>query len=287
MKLSEIFERKKTTVSFEVFPPKPNLPFDSVFECIGELCSYHPDYMSVTYGAGGSTRGRTFDLAQMIKTKYHVEPLVHITGVKLDEAQLDELLNDIEIRGLENILALRGDVPQDGTIADLRFHASDIVKIIKKRGDRFFVAVAACPEMHPESKTLEDDLKYIKLKLDCGAGLIVTQMCFDNDLICRFRDRLHAIGVTQPIDVGIMPVFAAKQVGRISSMCGATIPAGLIAIMEKYGSDAEAMEQAGIQFAADQVTGLIEEGFHGIHIYTMNRPKLAKGILDLTGLLAR
>ena len=284
MKIYELFKQKRPVLSFEVFPPKPSLSFDSVFESVSTLASYKPDYVSVTYGAAGSTRGRTLDLAQMIKIKYGVEALAHTTGVLLDEVQLDKLLDEIDIRGLDNILALRGDVPQGGSDADLKFHASDIVRLIRKREGRFCIGVAAFPECHPQSKSVEDDLKYLKQKLDTGADFMVTQMCFDNELILRFRDRVRQLGITQPMTICIMPVFAVGQIAHISSMCGAVIPDELKQTMEKYSDDSASMLKAGIEFASKQITDLIAQDFEGIHIYTMNRPELAHGILVQTGL---
>lgn len=285
MKISELFLQKRPVVSFEVFPPKPTSTFDSVFDCIKTLQQYRPDFISVTYGAGGSTRGRTLDLAQMIKVNYGVEAVAHLTGVGLDEHQLDQMLDEIEVRGLENILALRGDKPQgDGSSESLRYYAADLVSGIAKRSGKFCVAVAAYPECHPESENMESDTHFLKAKLDAGADLMVSQIFFDNDIFYRFLDRIRSAGITQPVTAGIMPVFSAAQIARISSLCGASIPQPLSRLMARYADDPQSMEQAGIDYAAEQISDLISNNADGIHLYTMNRPHLAKNILSSTGL---
>lgn len=285
MKISELFLQKRPVVSFEVFPPKPTSTFDSVFDCIKTLQEYRPDYISVTYGAGGSTRGRTLDLAQMIKVNYGVEAVAHLTGVGLNGQQLDQMLDEIEMRGLENILALRGDKPQgDDSSESLRYYASDLVTGIAKRAGKFCVAVAAYPECHPESESVESDTQFLKAKLDAGADLMVTQIFFDNDIFYRFLDRIRSAGITKPVTAGIMPVFSAAQIARISSLCGASIPQPLSRLMARYSDDPQSMEQAGVDYAAEQISNLVTNNVDGIHLYTMNRPNLAKGILSSTGL---
>ena len=285
MKISELFLQKRPVVSFEVFPPKPTSTFDSVFDCIKALQEYRPDFISVTYGAGGSTRGRTLDLAQMIKVNYDVEAVAHLTGVGLNGQQLDQMLDEIEMRGLENILALRGDKPQgDDSSESLRYYASDLVTGIAKRAGKFCVAVAAYPECHPESESMESDTQFLKAKLDAGADLMVTQIFFDNDIFYRFLDRIRSAGITKPVTAGIMPVFSAAQIARISSLCGASIPQPLSRLMARYSDDPQSMEQAGVDYAAEQISNLVSNNVDGIHLYTMNRPNLAKDILSSTGL---
>ena len=285
MKIVELFRQKRPVVSFEIFPPKPTSTFDSVFDCVNQLQAYRPDYISVTYGAGGSTRGRTLDLAQMIKLTYGVEAVAHLTGVGLEEAQLEAMLDEIEVRSLENILALRGDKPQGtGETEVRRYYASDLVSFIKKRADKFCVAVACYPECHPESENVEDDTKYLKLKLDSGADLMVSQIFFDNEIFYRFIERIRAAGITQPVTAGIMPMFSASQVTRISSMCGASIPQPLSRLMARYTNDPVSMEQAGLEYAVKQINDLLSNNVEGVHLYTMNRPKMAYDILKATGL---
>lgn len=286
MKISELFRTKPLVVSFEIFPPKPTSTFDSVFDCVQTLQSFRPDFISVTYGAGGSTRGRTMDLAQMIRSTYGVEALAHLTGVSLSEQQLEEMVEEIRVRGLENVLALRGDKPQglDGKDA-LRYYASDLVAFLAKHAPEFSVGVACYPECHPESDNVHTDMEFLKLKLSAGADFMVTQIFFDNAIYYKFLNRIRAQGITQPIAAGIMPVFSAQQVARISSMCGASIPQPLSRLMARYCDDPISMEQAGVDYAAAQISDLVENGAAaGIHLYSMNRPDTTRKILAATKL---
>ena len=284
MKISELFTNKKPVVSFEVFPPKPDSPFATVLEAADALHVLKPDFISVTYGAGGSTHSKTLELAQHIKNKLETEALAHLTCISNSSEDIDKILDEIAERKLENILALRGDPPRDGYKQPVsRIHASDLINHISGRSD-FFIAAAAYPEGHPEAASPEQDLWFLKKKVDHGAGLLITQIAFDNSYLKSFREKTAAVGINVPITAGIMPVFSGSQVRHISMLCGATLPPPVKAMLEKYSNNQDALQSAGIEYACRQIDELLDYGYEGVHIYTMNRPLLARAILSGTGL---
>ena len=283
MKISELFEQKQPVVSFEVFPPKPEAPFEVVLEAVEALHYLKPAFISVTYGAGGSSQNKTLELAQHIKEAYDIEALVHLTCITKSSEATEKILDEIQERGLENILALRGDQPKEWTGSVYKVHATDLVECISKR-KKFFIAGAAYPEGHPEAASPQEDIQHLKEKVDAGVELLITQIAFDNDYLKRFRQSVEKAGITVPITAGIMPVFSAGQIAHISGLCGATLPSALVAILDKYSHNQDALQSAGIEYACRQINNLVEEGFAGIHIYTMNKPLLARAILSGTNL---
>ncbi|MEG2069594.1 MAG: methylenetetrahydrofolate reductase [Acidaminococcaceae bacterium] len=283
MKIAELFTQKKPVVSFEVFPPKPNSPFATVLEAVEALHLLKPDFISVTYGAGGSTHNKTLELAAHIKNNLQLEALAHLTCITSSPEESEKILDEIQAKGLDNILALRGDPPQGYTSPVYPVHASDLVRRIAARR-RFCIAAAAYPEGHPEAPTPAIDLDYLQAKVAAGVELLITQIAFDNDCLKRFQDNLLRRGITVPLTVGIMPVFSASQITHISKLCGATLPPALQAMLAKYSHNDDALQSAGIEYACRQIDDLLQAGFAGIHIYTMNRPLLARAILSGTSL---
>jgi len=283
MKISELFQQKKPVISFEVFPPKPDSPFETVLEAVEALQVLKPDFISVTYGAGGSTHSKTLELAQHIKTELGIEALAHLTCINSSTEEIEQILDEITDRNLENILALRGDPPRDSVRTVYNVHASHLVKRIAGR-QQFFIAAAAYPEGHPEASSPQEDILHLKEKVDAGASLLITQIAFDNDYLKRFHENAAQAGIAVPITAGIMPVFSAGQIKHISGLCGATLPPALRAMLDKYSHNQDALQSAGIEYACKQIDDLLAYGFEGIHIYTMNRPLLARAILSGTNL---
>lgn len=280
MKLSELFAKKKPTLSFEVFPPKNNDNYESVKEKAELIAKLNPHYMSVTYGAGGSTSKYTVDIAKTILDKYNVTPLAHLTCLSSSKDKIHEQLNALKENKIENILALRGDIPQD---VDPNFkreyqYASELIKDIKENGD-FCIGGACYPEKHVESKNFDDDIKHLKEKVDAGCEFLTTQMFFDNNILYSYLYKIREAGITVPIVAGIMPVTNVKQVERICSLSGTSyLPKRFKAIVDKFGDNPEAMKQAGIAYATDQIIDLVANGLNAIHVYTMNNPQVAEQI---------
>ncbi len=286
MKLSSLYNGDKTVLSFEVFPPKKTGSVETVYNTIAELQSLKPDYISVTYGAGGSAANNyTCDIASLIKNKYGIEAMAHLTCVNSTKEDVDKVLKELKENNIENILALRGDRNPDFEPKTDFIHANDLVSYIKSQGD-FGISVAGYPETHFEAPSGEIDIKNLKNKVDCGAQSIVTQLFFNNAYFYRFRDRCDNAGVFVPISAGIMPVTNSKQIERMVSMCGASLPRKFVKMIQKYEDRPEALVEAGIAYAIDQIIDLIANGVDGIHIYTMNNPYIAKKITEsIRGLL--
>ena len=281
MKISSLLQQKKVTLSFEVFPPKKQDDFDSVRQSAAELVSLHPDFMSITYGAGGSTQLNTAEIASAIQGQ-ETTALAHLTCVRATKEQLEQTIADLQKRGIENVLALRGDLPKDATEGENLFpsgmsHASDLVPLLKQAG--FCVGGACYPEGHPESKNRDADIENLKHKVDAGVDFLTTQMFFDNDMLYSFLYRLQSAGIHVPVMAGIMPITNANQVSRMVDLSNAYIPRKLLSLCDKFRGSREAMWQAGIAYATDQIIDLISNGVRGIHIYTMNKPKVAQAIL--------
>ncbi|MDO4218434.1 MAG: methylenetetrahydrofolate reductase [NAD(P)H] [Synergistaceae bacterium] len=273
--MKNFFDVTKPTLSFEIFPPKREGELESVWTTVGALSCLDPDLISVTYGAGGSSRRNTADIAERIMTDYGIPTLAHLTCIGASKSEMTDILDNLASRGIENILALRGDMTEEGT-KDFTY-ASDLIKFIKQNYD--FKVFAACyPEKHIEAKTLEKDIEHLKEKCDLGVDMLVTQLFFDNDNFLRFRDKIARAGITCPIDVGIMPLSSAGQLERMCKMCGAQIPAKISKIAEAYGHNAMVIKEAGIMYATEQISELLSEGVTGIHLYTMNKPDIAEAI---------
>jgi len=276
MKLSEILSSAdKPLISCEFFPPKTDKGEENLWNCLNELRSIYPAYISVTYGAGGTTQERTKGIVTRIKDETGLSPVAHLTCVGASKEQLAELLADYRAAGIENILALRGDAPAGmehfEAVAGGFSHATDLVAFLREQGD-FSIACATYPEGHPESKGgVADDIRYLKIKQDNGADAAVTQYFFDNETFFRFRDTCRSSGITLPIIPGIMPIGNFDQIVRFSSMCGAGIPAWLRAQMEPIKNDLDAVKALGIELAAKQCRELLQAGVPGLHFYTLNK----------------
>ncbi len=279
MKIRDILDSKKVTLSYEVFPPKAGASFEPVINAVDELCKDKPDFMSVTYGAGGGTSNNTVKIASHIQNDLNVTALAHLTCVSSTKEQVAKAIDEIKANGIENILALRGDIPKGGEypVGEYYKYASELVKEIKSKGD-FCVGAACYPEGHTECEHKEDDIKNLKLKVDSGVDFLTTQMFFDNNVLYNFLYRIREQGITVPVIAGIMPVTNGKQIARICQLSGTYLPARFKAIVDKFGDNPEAMKQAGIAYATDQIIDLVANGVKGIHIYTMNKPDIAESI---------
>jgi len=279
MKTAELFEHK-TVFSLEVFPPKPDADESVIYQTLEELSDIQPDFISVTYGAGGGKNGcKTIQIASDIQNRYGVESVAHLPCIGLTKAQAKEILDRMEENGIENILALRGDKADDSELyGDFR-HASDLISFIKDNYDLNILA-ACYPEIHPESSSAVDDLKWLKYKVDCGADHLITQLFLDNGYFYDFCEKARIAGVNVPIEAGIMPVTNKRQIERMVKLCGVELPKKFVRVLEKYEHNERALRDAGIAYAIDQITDLIAEGADGIHLYTMNNPYVAHRIFD-------
>lgn len=280
MKISQIFNEKKFVYSFEVFPPKSNYPIESVYNTIEELSKLKPDYMSVTYGAAGSLAdNRTSEIANIIKNKYEIEALAHLTCIDSSREKIDYILEDLKEKGIENILALRGDRPEDKKAVNIFGNSQDLIRYTKKKVD-FGLAAACYPEGHIESKDKKIDIDVLKFKEEAGADLFVSQLFLDNNYYYEFLNKAEQKGITSPIQAGIMPIVNKRQVEKIISLCGATLPKKFIRMLDRYSHDKDALRDAGIAYAMEQIVDLISSGVRGVHLYTMNNPYIAKKIND-------
>ncbi len=271
-------------ISFEVFPPKTDAAMESLRRVLPELIELGPRYMTVTYGAGGSTRERTVEIAALIKREYHMESACHLTCVGHSRDDLDRLLDDIRDSGIENIVALRGDPPRGETKfvppPDGYSHGNELVAHIRRRhAADFGIAVAGYPEKHIESTDVESDLRHFKNKVDAGADIAITQLFYDNDHFFSFVKAVRALGVSKPIIPGLLPVLSVKQVQRITSMCGTKIPATLQAELEAAGDDDDKAEEVGIRQCVAQATELLRRGVPGIHFYVLNKSRHMRRIM--------
>jgi methylenetetrahydrofolate reductase (NADPH) len=277
MKTVELF-KKKQVLSFEVFPPKRTSPVETIYTALDGLQGLSPDFISVTYGAGGSENCKaTLDIASAIKTKYGIESVAHLPCIQLTKNEALEQLALFKQAGIENILALRGDcAPGAQPCGDFQY-ASDLVSFIRENGD--FNIIGACyPEGHPEAESIVSDIRNLKIKVDAGVSHLITQLFFDNSYFYAFKERAELAGIQAPIEAGIMPVANKAQIERIVSLCGSHIPKKFAAMMARYEDDPEAIRDAGIAYAVDQITDLLAQGVDGIHLYTMNNPYIARKI---------
>ena len=281
MNIKGILEQKKVTVSFEMFPPKLQSNFDNVVKAAHELSELKPDFMSITCGAGGTTKVNTVEIASKI-ISFNTPALAHLTCVGNTTDSVKETVATMKQAGIENVLALRGDIPQDALSAqsvlnaDL-MHASDLVPILKEAG--FCVGGACYPEGHPESENRNDDIDNLKYKVDAGVDFLTTQMFFDNNMLYSYLYRLQAKGIHVPVLAGIMPITNSNQVSRMIKLSNAFVPQKLLAICDRFEKNPEAMYQAGIAYATDQIIDLVSNGVRGIHIYSMNKPNVARDIM--------
>ena len=280
MKIKDIINNKKVTVSFEVFPPKQWDKIANTKKIVEEMVKDKPSFMSVTYGAAGTTSGFTTEIANAIK-EGGVEPLSHLTCLTSTKEKIDSVLDELEANGIENVLALRGDIPKDFEMGENQYfhHAFELVNEIKARG-MFCVGAACYPETHPESKNRVEDIARLKEKVDCGVDFITTQMFFDNDKFYNFREMCAIKEINVPIIAGIMPITNANQIKRSLELSNASLPAKFNKIMERFGENPDAMKQAGIVYATEQIIDLMANGVNNIHIYTMNKPDVAHQIME-------
>ena len=280
MKIVDKFGKGKVLFSLEVFPPKKFTDnIDTVYETLDKLTGINPDYISVTYSAGG--RGNvehSSKVASIIKKNHKVESLSHLTCLTSSVQEVDRVLNDFRHAGVENILALRGDINPNEQETDDFKSASDLVKYIKKKYPEMGVAGACYPEIHMESENEVDDILKLKKKVDAGVDFLISQLFFDNEIFYRFMERSQIAGINVPIEAGIMPVTNANQIQRMVDMCGASLPRKFSKMIQKYGSNPVAMRDAGIAYAVSQIVDLIANGVDGIHLYTMNNPYVATEI---------
>ena len=282
MKLTELFKNDKLSLSFEVFPPKTDTAFESVKHATEEIAKLRPSFMSVTYGAGGGTSKYTLDIAKNIKANYGVPTLAHLTCVSSTRETVRERIEDMKAAGIENVMALRGDIPSGLENADRSHwdykHAVELVRELKESGAGFCIGGACYPEIHPESANQKEDIKYLKEKVDAGCEFLTTQMFFDNNLLYNFLYKIREAGITVPVVAGIMPITNAIQVKRAIELSGSHMPQRFKSLVDKFGSDPAAMMQAGIAYATDQIIDLFANNVTNVHVYSMNKPQVAMKI---------
>lgn len=284
MKISEILKQNNRSISFEVFPPKTESVFDSIRTATEEIASLSPAFMSVTYGAGGGTSKYTIDIAKNIENKFSVPTLAHLTCVSSSRETVLERIADMKAAGIENVMALRGDIPADLINSDRSVwdfsHATDLIAEIRGSGHDFCIGGACYPEIHPESPDRATDLAYLKAKQDAGCDFLTTQMFFDNDIYFDFVEMALSAGITLPIIPGIMPITRASQVERAITLSHSYMPKEFLTLVEKYGHSNEDMAKAGIEYATEQITKLYHNGVKNVHVYSMNKPEVARSILN-------
>ena len=284
MKLIHLLRKDTLSLSFEVFPPKNGTAFESVKAAVEKIAELHPTFMSVTYGAGGGTGQYTLDIAQNIKRLHGVPTLAHLTCVSSTKQTVHAKIEAMRAAGIENVMALRGDIPPymedaDRTRWDYRY-AIDLIRELKESGADFCIGGACYPEIHPESANQKDDIKYLKEKVDAGCEFLTTQMFFDNHLLYNFLYKIREAGITVPVVAGIMPITNANQVERAMKLSGSFMPQRFKSLVDKFGSDPAAMKQAGIAYATDQIIDLFANNITNVHVYSMNKPDVAEKIRD-------
>lgn len=277
MKIIDILNQDQITLSFEVFPPKKIEKYDSVQAATEGVAALHPSFMSVTYGAGGGTSEFTLNIAKNIRDKYGVEVLPHLTCVSSTKAHVHEMIQKFKEYGFENVMALRGDIPEGGAPYDDYHYASELVADIKSQGD-FCIGGACYPDGHVECAHKDDDIRNLKRKVDAGVDFLTTQMFFDNAEFFNFLYRLREQDIRVPVLAGIMPITNQKQLGRSVALSGTTVPTRFKEIVDKFGEHPEAMKQAGIIYATEQIIDLIANDVKHIHVYSMNKPDVAEAI---------
>ncbi len=280
MRITEKLMVKDQLISFEVFPPKSDSAFESIEWSVRELAAFNPDFMSVTYGAGGGTSQYTTKIASLIKNKLDTTALAHLTCASTPKDQIDNILDTLKENHIDNILAMRGDIPQGFLKPQGEYYtyAHELVKHIKDYG-YFDIGGACYPECHPECESLDKDIDNLRIKVDCGVDFLITQLFYDNDIFYSFVDKVHQKGIYAPIFAGIMPITNINQVDRIISLSGAKLPGEVKSFLEKYRDKPDDLQKAGLDFAVKQINDLLINGVNGIHIYTMNKPYVARTVL--------
>ena len=284
MKLTEILNSGKISLSFEVFPPKTDTAFESVKSATEEIAKLRPSFMSVTYGAGGGTSKYTLDIAKDIKENYGVPTLAHLTCVSSTRETVHKKIEEIKAAGVSNVMALRGDLTPELEWSDRSGwaygHASDLIRELRESGADLCIGGACYPEIHPESINQKEDIKYLKEKVDAGCDFLTTQMFFDNNLLYNFLYKIREAGINVPIVAGIMPITNANQVERAIKLSGSFMPHRFKSLVDKFGSDPLAMKQAGIAYATDQIIDLFANNITNVHVYSMNKPDVAEKIQE-------
>ena len=282
MKIIDILNRDEMSMSFEVFPPKVETSFENVMSAAGKIAELKPSFMSVTYGAGGGTSKYTLKMSSEIEHRYNVPMLAHLTCISSDKATVRERITELKEAGIHNIMALRGDIPADRINEDRSNwdynYAVELISEIKNIYPDCCIGAACYPEVHPESPNQREDIRRLKEKVDAGADFLTTQMVFDNNLFFNFMYKLREAGVTVPVLPGIMPITKANQVERAIKLSGSFMPERFRSIVDRFGSDDNAMTQAGIIYATDQIIDLYANGITNVHVYSMNKPEVAAGI---------
>ena len=281
MKIKEKLLQDKVNISFEVFPPKTDAKFESVVHAVDEIAKLQPSFISVTYGAGGGTSKNTVKIASHIQNDLGVDSIAHLTCVSSTKEEVRRQVEDIKANGIQNILALRGDIPKDAQfpIPNQYKYANELIEDLKQYGD-FCIGAACYPEGHVECEHKNDEILNLKRKVDCGVDFLTTQMFFDNTVLYNFLYRIREKGITVPVIPGIMPVTNGKQIQRSCELSGAMMPPRFKAIVDKFGDNPKAMQQAGIAYATDQIIDLIANGINNIHVYSMNKPEVAAAIMS-------
>lgn len=280
MKIIDLLNEDKVTLSFEVFPPKTSSRYENVLKAAEKIASLNPNFMSVTYGAGGGTSAHTVALAKDIHEKYGVEVMAHLTCVSSTKEHVESMVEQFKENGIENIMALRGDIPSDGKVGEDYQYACQLIKELKAKGD-FCIGAACYPEGHVESPSIKEDIQHLKEKVEAGADFLTTQMFFDNNVFYNFLYKIKEAGINVPVVAGIMPIINAKQVSRAVQMSGTSIiPYRFKMMVDAFGDNPEIMKQVGIIYASEQIIDLIANGVKHIHVYTMNKPDVAEGIMN-------
>lgn len=284
MKISDILKNEKPSISFEVFPPKADTGFESVRQAVEKIAELSPSFMSVTYGAGGGTSRYTLDIARDIEKRFGIPMLAHLTCVSSTRETVGEMIKKIRDAGIENIMALRGDLTPELTESDRSgwdyHHAVDLVRQLRESGTDFCIGGACYPEIHPESADRRDDILHLKEKVDAGCDFLTTQMFFDNNLLYSFLYKIREAGIAVPIVPGIMPITNARQVERAIKLSGSFMPQRFKSIVDRFGGDDASMLQAGVAYATDQIIDLYANGINHVHVYSMNKPQVAAGIVS-------
>ncbi len=281
MKIRDILKSEEPHISFEVFPPKTDAGYDSVLTATKKIAELKPSFISVTYGAGGGTSKNTVSIATQIMNDFGVTSLAHLTCVSSTKEEVHKVVGQLKENKIENILALRGDIPAESEfpLPSHYRYASELIEDIRKQGD-FCIGAACYPEGHVETEHKKDDIKNLKHKVECGVDFLTTQMFFDNNILYNFLYRIREKGITVPVLPGIMPVTNKKQIARIGGLSGTILPERFRAIVDRFGDDPAAMQQAGIAYATDQIIDLIANGVNHIHVYSMNKPEVAGAIMQ-------
>lgn len=283
MYIEQLFKEKEVVFSFEIFPPKPESSIETIYNTLEGLKDLNPDYISITYGAGGNiSNNRTCQLSSLVKNKYGIEALAHLTCIGSTKGEITQILKSLNQNGIKNILALRGDIPEGKYMAGEFNNSQELISYIKKTNG-FGIASTCYPEGHIENKSMDREMEILKLKKEAGADYLISQLFFDNNYLYNLLEKVEKNNINLPIQAGIMPITNKKQIERIISMCGATLPYKFIKILDKYEYDKEALRDAGIAYALEQIVDLVSTGVRGIHLYTMNNPYVAKRITNSIG----